>query len=104
MKNRKKLSAESGNGSVVHKSVKAAPPRKKKTVVVKETNGAAAHDNRRVHHGDAEIDKQLSGNYDSRELLRVLTAVKNGDFSVRMPFDQVGISGKISDTLNEIIT
>jgi HAMP domain-containing protein/signal transduction histidine kinase/CheY-like chemotaxis protein len=39
-----------------------------------------------------------------RELLRVLSDVKNGNFTVRMPVDQVGISGKICDTLNEIIT
>jgi HAMP domain-containing protein/signal transduction histidine kinase/CheY-like chemotaxis protein len=40
---------------------------------------------------------------DSRELLRVLTEVKNGNFAVRMPVDQVGVSGKICDTLNDII-
>ena len=47
---------------------------------------------------------QLEGNLDSRELLRVLTEMKNGNFSARMPYDQVGIAGKICDTLNEIIT
>ena len=36
-------------------------------------------------------------------LLSVLTAVKKGDFSARMPLDWVGIDGKIADTLNEII-
>src|SRR3954463_11005908 len=48
--------------------------------------------------------------YDSRpiesldkELLRILMEVKNGNFDVRMPIDQVGVSGKICDTLNEII-
>jgi HAMP domain-containing protein len=40
---------------------------------------------------------------DSKELLRVLMEVKNGNFSVRMPIDQYGISGKICDTLNDII-
>src|SRR5258708_7870014 len=40
----------------------------------------------------------------TRELLRVLTEVKNGNFSVRMPIDEVGISGKIFDTLNEVIS
>ncbi|MEO6732100.1 MAG: HAMP domain-containing protein [Ferruginibacter sp.] len=40
---------------------------------------------------------------DTRYLLQVLTAVKNGNFSVRMPIDQVGLNGKICDTLNEII-
>ncbi len=39
----------------------------------------------------------------SRELLRVLMEVKNGNFSVRMPMDQFGINGKICDTLNDII-
>ncbi len=38
------------------------------------------------------------------ELLKVLTEVKNGNFSIRMPFDKLGISGKICDTLNEIIS
>jgi HAMP domain-containing protein/signal transduction histidine kinase/CheY-like chemotaxis protein len=38
------------------------------------------------------------------ELLRVLTEVKNGNFTVRMPIDQLGLSGKICDTLNDIIS
>jgi len=41
---------------------------------------------------------------DNRELLRILAEVRNGNFSVRMPVDQTGLSGKICDTLNEIIT
>ncbi|HYG17730.1 MAG TPA: HAMP domain-containing protein [Ohtaekwangia sp.] len=41
---------------------------------------------------------------DNRELLRVLTDVRNGNFAARMPFDQVGLSGKVCDTLNEIIS
>jgi HAMP domain-containing protein len=40
---------------------------------------------------------------DNRELLRILTEVKSGNFAVRMPVDQVGVSGKICDTLNDII-
>ena len=50
----------------------------------------------------SEDDSSASINH--RELLRVLTEVKNGNFTVRMPFDQVGLSGKVCDTLNEIIT
>src|SRR5690606_30066446 len=46
----------------------------------------------------------LTGYVDNRELLRVLTEVKNGNFSVRMPFDQIGLSGKVCDTVNEIIS
>jgi HAMP domain-containing protein/signal transduction histidine kinase/CheY-like chemotaxis protein len=40
---------------------------------------------------------------DSSLLLNILTEVKNGNFSVRMPSQEFGINGKIADTLNEII-
>ncbi|MEW6732288.1 MAG: HAMP domain-containing protein [Acidobacteriota bacterium] len=40
---------------------------------------------------------------DTKLLLKVLTAFKKGDFSVRMPLEQTGIVGKIADTLNEIL-
>src|SRR5688572_13723462 len=40
---------------------------------------------------------------DPKLLLNVLTAVKKGDFTSRMPTDQTGITGKIYDALNEII-
>jgi HAMP domain-containing protein/signal transduction histidine kinase/CheY-like chemotaxis protein len=40
---------------------------------------------------------------DTKHLFQVLTQVKNGNFSVRMPIDQIGINGKVCDTLNEII-
>ncbi len=38
------------------------------------------------------------------ELYKKLVDVRNGDFNVRFPVDQIGISGKICDTLNEIVT
>jgi HAMP domain-containing protein/signal transduction histidine kinase/CheY-like chemotaxis protein len=40
---------------------------------------------------------------DNYELLKLLLEVKEGNFSVRMPGDKLGISGKICDTLNGII-
>lgn len=40
---------------------------------------------------------------DQRELLNVLTALKRGDFTSRMPLDYTGIPGKIADTLNDVI-
>src|SRR5712691_1944331 len=47
---------------------------------------------------------QLATDYlDTRQLLQVLVAVKKGDFSVRMPLDRTGVTGKIADTLNDII-
>src|SRR6476620_1831298 len=45
---------------------------------------------------------ELSDELDMSELLKVLSAVKNGDFSARMPIDRIGLSGKICDIFNEI--
>ena len=38
-----------------------------------------------------------------RLMLRALQAVRDGDFSVRLPGDQTGLPGKIADTFNEIV-
>ncbi len=71
-------------------------PKKKKT-----SNGS---------NGSAHIQNHFNGDYassnglDYSNLLKVLMEVKNGNFNVRMPFDQVGLTGKICDTLNEIIS
>src|SRR5215469_9322590 len=35
-------------------------------------------------------------------LLNTLVAFKEGDFSVRLPVDQTGVTGKINDVLNDI--
>ncbi|KAA5536320.1 response regulator [Taibaiella lutea] len=40
---------------------------------------------------------------DLKELLKVLSMVKNGKLSVRMPVTQAGINGKICEVLNDII-
>ena len=39
---------------------------------------------------------------DAGILLNALTALREGDFSVRLPVGETGIKGKINDTLNEI--
>src|SRR4249920_442210 len=57
------------------------------------SNGGKQHKN-----ADGPIDE-----IDSYELLRLLLEVKEGNFSVRMPGDKLGINGKICDTLNGII-
>ncbi|MHA0111357.1 hypothetical protein ACXYUI_30220, partial [Klebsiella pneumoniae] len=41
---------------------------------------------------------------DLRKLLRALQAVRDGDFSVRLPGDQTGLAGKVADTFNEIVS
>src|SRR5260370_17180313 len=37
------------------------------------------------------------------DLLNALQSMRVGDFSVRMPGNQVGLLGKIADTFNEIV-
>ena len=51
------------------------------------------------------IDKatELSAKDFDRLLLRTLTAMKKGDFSVRMPVEFTGVQGKIADTLNDVL-
>jgi HAMP domain-containing protein/signal transduction histidine kinase/CheY-like chemotaxis protein len=41
---------------------------------------------------------------DDKDLLRILLQVRNGNFSVRMPIGEVGVKGRVYDTLNEIIS
>ncbi len=101
----------------------------KKEKVVKPTNGKSTNGNgsangngyhekdtlvtekskvlkNKIKVEDFKIDplEQLSGTLDKKELLHVLTEVKNGNFTARMPIDHVGLSGKICDTLNDIIS
>jgi len=45
---------------------------------------------------------QMDG-LDTSAVLRALTALRDGDFSVRLPVEWTGIAGKIADTLNEVI-
>jgi HAMP domain-containing protein/CheY-like chemotaxis protein/signal transduction histidine kinase len=41
---------------------------------------------------------------DARALLAALRAMRDGDFSVQLPGDWVGLNGKIADTFNEIVS
>jgi methyl-accepting chemotaxis protein len=43
-----------------------------------------------------------SGSLDLEQLMSVLSAIRKGDFSRRMPVAKTGLAGKIADTLNEI--
>ena len=71
-----------------------------------QTNGKHANgksNNKSKTQGTAPIPDLLD-DLDTRELLKVLSEVRHGNFSVRMPNDKFGLSGKICDTLNEIIS
>ena len=45
----------------------------------------------------------VSQGIDLTALLTALTALKKGDFSVRLPLDWTGVAGKVADTFNEVI-
>src|ERR1700680_1554840 len=49
----------------------------------------------------APLTARLPGGH--RELLHALLAVRDGDFSVRLPGDWTGIQGKVADTFNQIV-
>ena len=73
-------------------------PAKSQSVSDGKTNGPqAAVAFEGLGRGDGISPAQLT------ELLHALQAVRVGDFSVRMPGDQLGIVGKIADTLNDIV-
>ncbi|HEY4215022.1 MAG TPA: HAMP domain-containing protein [Steroidobacteraceae bacterium] len=53
-------------------------------------------------HGNGH-DAGEEATLDLRKLLRALQAVRDGDFTVRLPSDRTGLGGKIADTFNEIV-
>jgi HAMP domain-containing protein/CheY-like chemotaxis protein/GAF domain-containing protein len=63
-----------------------------------------------LHANDADTTMDLatdgasgSHGFGLRELLQALQAMRVGDFTVRLPGDQIGIKGKIADAFNEIV-
>jgi HAMP domain-containing protein len=51
----------------------------------------------------ASFGAQREVEVDPAELLSALMAVRNGDFSVRLRSDRIGLGGKIADTFNDIV-
>src|SRR5260370_1843483 len=73
-----------------------------------------AHTNASTQNGSvalAEAPEQRNGHAgqsaqsqpEIRALLRGLQAMRDGDFSVRLPGDWTGLEGKLADTFNEIV-
>jgi hypothetical protein len=50
-----------------------------------------------------DLPRRAPDEVDAAILLRALSDVKNGDFSVRLPVEWTGVAGKIADTLNDVI-
>jgi len=79
--------------------------RKTKPINGKKRAGAAetAHPPERPNGNGTAAHPAGIGSGDARHLLVALMALKKGDFSVRLPIEWEGISGKIADTFNEVI-
>jgi HAMP domain-containing protein/CheY-like chemotaxis protein/signal transduction histidine kinase len=52
---------------------------------------------------DAAGTASVDGAFDLRQLLRALTAARDGNFSVRLPSDLTEVEGKIADVFNDIM-
>src|SRR6266404_2141543 len=50
-----------------------------------------------------KTEQLVAETLDTRELLKILTAFKRGNFSVRMSVAKTGLAGKIADTLNDVL-
>ena len=74
-------------------------------------NGAHAGNRKHTTQNDLR-NSRLTPLYDrpiggdeaiNKELLTALTALRKGDFSVRLPLDWVGTAGKIADAFNDVV-
>ena len=65
---------------------------------------ANGHSNQYSDSNGSRFYYEDSSLLDDKELLRILLQVRNGNFTVRMPIGEVGVKGRIYDTLNEIIS
>ncbi len=55
-------------------------------------------------NGDGASPPAFNGSQDElRELLSVFLAVREGDFSVRLPGHWTGLVGKIADAVNDVV-
>src|SRR4051794_28913558 len=48
------------------------------------------------------LQEPVSHEIDTTALLTALTALKKGDYSVRLPVEWTGVAGKVADTFNEV--
>ncbi len=100
MEERASASARSGSratGSNDKKksSFKGAPASTREVRSLPRSNGIGTSAHGEVERGAPSLD--------ARQLLVALTALKKGDFSVRLPIEWEGVNGKIADTFNEVI-
>src|SRR5256885_1733596 len=71
-----------------------APPERRRPALGKRS---------RVEANDSALEGRTHDGIDQKVLLSALTALKKGNFSVRLPVEWTGIAGRISDALNDVI-
>src|SRR3954463_10345297 len=55
-------------------------------------------------NGNGGNGPSATGELDTKKLLRALQSARDGDFSVRLPPDQIGLAGKIADAFNDLVS
>ncbi|HSP45369.1 MAG TPA: hypothetical protein VLO30_05205, partial [Chthoniobacterales bacterium] len=86
--------AKAVSSTVSRPKAEPTTPRSAKAAETTSPRPKAAGNGSRLNSGDQVDEKQL---------LTALSAFKQGDFSVRLPDDWVGLAGKIADTFNDVI-
>src|SRR6185295_5880947 len=56
-----------------------------------------------TEEGTVSTQQVTTNSLDKRLLLKALVALKQGDFTFRLPDEWTGLDGKIADTLNELV-
>jgi HAMP domain-containing protein len=97
-----KFSDDSSASDVLEKPTTAVKKKTKATKV--KLTKTIKNGNPEVHKGRRVVITEAVDSLDAAELLYILTEVKKGNFEVKMPINKIGISGKVCDTLNDIIS
>src|ERR1043165_6337985 len=109
---KKKIKASSESDVPVSITTQLIPAAKGKKIAIStaRSNGSSTRTNGKANGKSDKQKTAASSNglnsheLDPHELLRILAEIRNGNFTVRMPVDYTGITGKICDTLNDIIS
>src|SRR5688572_11672061 len=74
-----------------------------KTPTQSPTSSAQAHHDVPMPPTAPPVRRDGDGQEEMRELLRVFTAMREGDFTVRLPGHWTGMHGKIADAVNSVV-
>src|SRR4051794_28876275 len=80
--------------------VQSSPPVVDEAIAALGQNGHDSGHDTAAPNGIVALDGE---DFDLHQMLQALQAVRVGDFSVRLPGDRIGLTGKIADTFNEIV-